>query len=85
MDGTNIILNGVGQKKQMIEVLTNYTQVKLFADNDAAGVELTKEIKKKHSNVSNMAERIYPEFKDFNAFLCEDSNNKELSKHHASK
>jgi DNA primase len=85
LDGTNIILNGVGQKKQMIEVLTNYAQVKLFADNDAAGVELTKEIKKKHSNVSNMAERIYPAFKDFNAFLCKDANNIELSRHHASK
>ncbi|GAF05902.1 toprim domain-containing protein [Saccharicrinis fermentans] len=84
LDGTTIILNGVGQKKQLIEAVPNYDQVILFGDNDTTGVEFAEEVNNKHSNVLNMADEVYPKFKDFNVFLCKVIKDNDLPISHAS-
>ncbi|MBI9062117.1 MAG: toprim domain-containing protein [Marinilabiliaceae bacterium] len=67
--GTSIILNGVGQKRSLFQRLSNFKEIKLFLDNDAAGMKLNDEIREKYSTVTNVAAAKYPKFKDFNEFL----------------
>lgn len=76
LNGTTVILNGVGQKRHLMKILTNYDKIIFYGDNDPTGVNLVKDVSSKHSNVVNLAEKLYPKFKDFNDFLCEESRNK---------
>ncbi len=70
LNGTTIVLNGIGQKKVLFELLPDYSQIILFVDNDLAGEVLLKEVLERHTNVMNMAAKIYPDYKDFNKYLC---------------
>ncbi len=69
LEGTSIILNGVGQKKDLMEVIHKYDQVTLYLDNDKAGYDLVNQVHAVHSNVRNMGLMLYPTSKDFNEFL----------------
>ncbi len=81
LDGTTVVLNGVGQKKILFELLQSYPQINIFGDNDHTGTVLLNELNSKHSNVNNMAEKLYPDCKDFNNFLCKrmDSFRRQLT------
>ena len=65
---TSIILNGVGQVKEIIPLLSKFRTVNLFLDNDKAGKKTVDLILSHHSNVINQSQRVYPLHKDFNEF-----------------
>ncbi len=69
LKGTTIVLNGVGQKKSLLDELPNYKVINLFLDNDYAGNTLVNEVLNNASNVTNYSKRMYPNHKDFNEFL----------------
>ncbi len=67
---TSIILNGTGQVHQLIAQLPQYDRVYLYVDNDDAGRKVVEQVMQIHSNVVNESMQLYPDFKDFNEFLC---------------
>lgn len=61
-----IVLNSLSFAKSVIEITAKYQNVNLYLDNDKAG----KEAVSLYPNGANFADRIYPNHKDFNDFLC---------------
>lgn len=67
---TTIILNGVGHAHQIYKVIPNFSRVNLFLDNDPSGEKATNEIIAQFQGVTNHAKIIYPDYNDFNDFIC---------------
>lgn len=65
-----IVLNSLSNIRCLYEIIQSDTQINLFLDNDKAGQNATEEITAKIPGAINRAKSIYPEFKDFNEFLC---------------
>jgi hypothetical protein len=61
-----IVLNSLSFAKSVIDITAKYQNVNLYLDNDTAG----KEAVSLYPNGANFADRIYPNHKDFNDFLC---------------
>ena len=61
---------GVGQVHQLIAQLPQYERVYLYIDNDDAGRKVVEQVMQIHSNVVNESMQLFPDFKDFNEFLC---------------
>jgi len=70
---TTIILNSLSNLRHLYSVLTNYSQINLFLDNDLSGVNATNEIITRNQQAVNQAKMIYPNYKDFNEFICKNS------------
>lgn len=68
-DKSVIVLNGVCNVKKVVGLLSNYKEVKLFLDNDKAGIEATNLLMKHHNNIVNQSLKFYPNHKDFNDFI----------------
>jgi hypothetical protein len=68
--GTVIILNSTVNIKQTFPLLSGYDKVNLYLDCDATGREATRQITERHPKVTDYSQIIYPDFKDFNEFLC---------------
>ena len=66
-----IILNSLAFLDKIIPELKNYKRINLYLDNDKPGQKAVESIKNNHSLVINQAAKIYPNHKDFNAFLTE--------------
>ena len=66
-----IILNSLAFLDKIVPELKNYKRINLYLDNDKAGQKAVESIKNNHSLVINQAVKIYPNHKDFNAFLTE--------------
>lgn len=61
-----IVLNSLSFAKSVIEITNKYQRVNLYLDNDKAGQEAVS----LYQNGANFADKIYPNHKDFNDFLC---------------
>jgi len=66
---TTIILNSLSHLRHLWEILPNFKQVNLFLDNDQAGIKSANEIIRRFPESINQAAKLYPSFKDMNAFL----------------
>lgn len=67
---TTIVLNSTANLSKIWEVLPKFNQVNLFLDNDTSGEETTNEIKDLFPEAIDQAKIIYPNYKDFNDFIC---------------
>jgi len=65
-----IVLNGVGFVKKILDQLPRYSSINLFLDNDNAGSEGTTLIQHFRNDAVNRSHTIYPNYKDFNDFIC---------------
>ncbi len=68
-----IILNSVSMLKKAISELEKFENIKLFLDNDCAGLKTKNEIKSVFSNAKDRSE-LYSHFKDLNDFLIDKQN-----------
>lgn len=67
-----IVLNGVGQTKQILSNLKSFDVINSYIDNDDAGNKAFALIKNENPNAINRSNLIHPECKDFNEFLCKN-------------
>jgi len=65
-----IVLNSLSHLRRLYEIIPQHAQVNLYLDNDTAGEKAASEILAKYPGAINRAKVIYPEFKDFNQFIC---------------
>ncbi|WP_162793777.1 toprim domain-containing protein [Runella rosea] len=71
---STIVLNTTNNLKAVLPILAQYRQINTFLDNDKAGLQALKTLINSCLNVKNYASLLYPNHKDFNAYLCENSN-----------
>ncbi len=67
---TTIVLNSTSNTPHIYNILSNFSQVNLFLDNDPSGIKAVSEIQNRFPNAVNQAQIIYPGFNDFNDFIC---------------
>jgi hypothetical protein len=69
---TTIVLNGLCNLHQFIDWLRNSPaqKINLFLDNDPSGEKAVNKIKETFTRVNDYSKIIYPDFNDFNDFLC---------------
>ena len=65
-----IVLNGVGFIQKFIDRLPRYAGINMYLDNDRAGKEASDRIVEVRPNAVNHSQLIYPDYKDFNEFIC---------------
>ncbi|MDB4582946.1 toprim domain-containing protein [Draconibacterium sp.] len=65
-----IILNSTTNLHQAEKIIKTADKVVTFLDNDKSGFTALEKIRELNPNVVNQAERIYPEYNDFNDFIC---------------
>ena len=68
-----IILNSTTCIKQIENSLIDYEKINLFLDNDKTGINTVKFIQSKNQNSINQSAKLFPKFKDFNEFLCNET------------
>lgn len=68
--GTCIILNSVSNLETIIDNLKHYQTINLYLDNDRAGELAAETIKHTHPKVKDYSKIIYPDYNDFNDFIC---------------
>lgn len=66
---TTIVLNSLSNLHRLYNLLSNFDQINLFLDNDAAGKSAAIEVTSMFSCAVNRSLTMYPEYKDFNDFL----------------
>jgi len=66
-----LVLNSTSHINRVLPMLDQYKKVNLFLDNDKAGNQTKGRVKQAHDNVTDYSKKIYPNHKDFNAFLME--------------
>lgn len=67
-DSDFLILNSIALINRCDEILSNYEEIELYFDNDAAGNLYTKSTQEKFKNVKNCS-AFYKDFKDLNEWL----------------
>lgn len=75
---TTIVLNTTNNLKAVLPILAQYRQINAFLDNDKAGTHALNTLINSGLNVKNYSGLLYPNHKDFNDYLCENSNKKQL-------
>lgn len=66
---TTIVLNSVIFLPVIIPMLANYEKINLYLDNDPVGEEAAEKIRSLHPCTVDKAKILYPDHKDFNAYL----------------
>jgi DNA primase len=69
-----IILNGVGFTDRFMRLMPRYSNIYLFLDNDTAGKEACRRIQDLRPDAENISQRIFPQYKDFNEFLLNQTS-----------
>lgn len=67
---TTIVLNSTSNTHHIYNILSNFSNVNLFLDNDPPGKEAVTNIQKMFPNAIDQAQKIYPAYNDFNDFIC---------------
>jgi len=75
---TTIVLNTTNNLKAVLPILAQYRQINACLDNDKAGFQALKVLINRGFNIKDYASLIYPNHKDFNDYLCKNSNKKRL-------
>jgi len=70
-----IVLNSLGNIKQLPETIRSYSEVLLFLDNDHAGRTASKKLLSKYPNTKDKSE-FYFDFKDLNNLLTHERKQK---------
>ncbi len=66
-----IVLNSIAFIKDIEHLISNYTQVHLYLDNDNAGQDATKYLTKNYNHIIDKSNS-YKNHKDLNDFLCHE-------------
>ena len=66
---TTIILNSLSFFDVIIPLLPKYEKINLYLDNDPAGLKSVEKIRSLHPCTVDKAKILYPDHKDFNAYL----------------
>jgi len=67
---TSIILNSTANKNDVLNELSKFNSIFLFLDNDNTGTKVAKLFSENHKKAINKSNSIYPDYKDFNDFIC---------------
>jgi DNA primase len=67
---TTIVLNSITQIDHVIPLLAVFEKINLYLDNDDAGEKTCEKIMAVHANAINYSKVLFPDFKDFNEFIC---------------
>ena len=65
-----IILNSTSNIGSVIDVLSDYQKIYTFLDNDDTGQEAATTICGVHSQAENWSIKLFPQYNDFNDFIC---------------
>lgn len=69
---TTIVLNSIGNIKNIQGLMSNYKKISLFLDNDDSGRKASQSIQGLHNNVIDNS-CIYAGYKDFNDYLVQNT------------
>ncbi len=65
-----IILNSTSNTEKVLSCLGAYQKIFLFLDNDASGFNAAKIIQTAYPQAENWSAKLFPEYNDFNDFIC---------------
>ncbi len=69
-----LVLNSTAHLHKIGQIIAKYERLNLFLDNDPAGKAARKSITDQHQHYVDFARKIYPDHKDFNAYLMDQKN-----------
>jgi len=70
MQNKTIVLNSIVNIRKSQALIQSAKFVNSFLDNDTAGVNAFETLRKLNENTVNKSEILYPNYKDFNEYLC---------------
>lgn len=65
-----IILNSTSNTEKVLSCLSEFQKIYLFLDNDSSGFEAVNTIQKAYPQAENWSKKLFPNFNDFNDFIC---------------